>query len=274
MWSTRKALALCSVLGAALAEKAGFSAAPTSTAPTKGGTRMAEHDENGTRNFEASFPLSMPSSFDRNSKRACVALFHNVTGVNADTDNACSGMETACVGVVKERVRNLRLQDGDEPCERLQEDLRDNLDSECREVAGKNNDRWSDLTVKRIEGPGSIQPYSQQANSSSNCWPVPHGDSDPAFVEYRTRTRPGPVVDGMEDVTPILMVFYGGVGSEWPDDEEPRVQMTCVRTQDSSTMAEENESEGGAEIMRLPGMGAALSAAMAVVVLTHISAWA
>ncbi|RYP29114.1 hypothetical protein DL767_006884 [Monosporascus sp. MG133] len=73
------------------------------------GQGMAEHVENGTRTVETSFLRGMPSSFDRNGARACVALFRNVTGVSADTDNRCSEMATACVGVLKERAGNLRL---------------------------------------------------------------------------------------------------------------------------------------------------------------------
>ncbi|RYP47717.1 hypothetical protein DL768_006253 [Monosporascus sp. mg162] len=283
MLSARKALALCSVVSATLAENVGILGCADLDCPTKGDTAhseedtirglswaqgTAEHGENGRRTFEASFLLGMPSCFDRNGTRACPTLFRNVAGANADTDNTCSVMETAGVGTLKEHARNLRLQDGDGSCERLQEDLWDNLDSEYREAAGKNSDRWSDLTVKR-----SIQPYSQLSNSSSNSWPVltgiaiwPSSDTE--------REPPGPIVDWMEDATPVLAVFYGGVVSERSDDEEPRVQMTCLRAIDSSTVAEENESEGGAEIVRLPGTGAALSTAMAVVVLTLISAWA
>ncbi|RYP25248.1 hypothetical protein DL765_000129 [Monosporascus sp. GIB2] len=139
--SARKALVLCSVLSAALAENAGVLGCVNLDCPTEGYTasnecrvansafidagvalvradseedtirglfwvqRMAEHGENGTRTFETSFLLGMPSSFGRDGTRACAALFHDVTGVDADTEHVLwdgDGMRRRTEGARKE----------------------------------------------------------------------------------------------------------------------------------------------------------------------------
>ncbi|RYP40937.1 hypothetical protein DL769_011693 [Monosporascus sp. CRB-8-3] len=233
MLLARSVLALCSVLSAALAEDSGVLSCAGLSCPTKGDTAPNE-----CRVASSTFTDIGVAPVQAYSEQDAI---HGQTAMAPAKGCREPSEKTSNVNAVKSRERG--------------------------------NDRWSDLTAKRIAGPGSIQPYSQQASSSSNCWPVPHRDSDLGFVEYRTRTTddfsPGPVIDLMKDVTPILTVFYGGVEPEWPNDEEPRVKMTCVRVLDSSTMAGENESGGGAEIVRLPGMGAALTAVIAAETEAH-----
>lgn len=188
---------------------------------------MDEHGDSNNasrRVFETSFLLATPPSFydERyGDRKACAALFHDLTEVSSDTNSACSAIEGACLEALRERATNLRFGDGDDPCERLGEDLRRNFDSECRGLLSDGINKWPELTVRSkqrsryhlrcgdcgiyyppppcfhslltsfflaIDGPGSIRPISDQANSSSNCWPVTEKESNLAFIEFRSES--------------------------------------------------------------------------------------
>ncbi|RYP76958.1 hypothetical protein DL770_007132 [Monosporascus sp. CRB-9-2] len=214
-------------------------------------------DDEGERIITSSFYLGTPFELDTGDTRACAAFFHQSTarfpGDHVDTaQGTCeqAGVDSVCIDALVARARALRIEDGEDACERLQEDFLDNLDRECRGVAG--TDRWESVTVRPIFGPGAPDVILSSDNLTSNCWPIEPKQHDLAFIEsHEVTTRnltAANTNDLFYDVTPILTVFYGAENGLVANFSS---QMTCLKVVNSSValeaiIEEQREDEEGA----------------------------
>ncbi len=104
------------------------------------------------RSLRRNFYLGTPAGFGLGSTRACAAFFHKSTaqfpgGATETAGGTCEqAMAPDCVEALLARARSLSFADGDDVCEKLEDDLKENLDRDCRDVAGFTY--WRDLSVK------------------------------------------------------------------------------------------------------------------------------
>ncbi|RYP48264.1 hypothetical protein DL768_005817 [Monosporascus sp. mg162] len=231
-------------------------------------------DDEGERIITSSFYLGTPFELDTGDTRACAAFFHQSTarfpGGHVDTaQGTCeqAGVDSACIDALVARARALPIEDGEDACERLQEDFLNNLDRECRGLAG--TDRWESVRVRPIFGPGAPDVILSSDNLTSNCWPIEPKHHDLAFIEShevttRNLTDAG-TSDLFYDVTPILTVFYGAENGLVANFSS---QMTCLKVVNSSVALEaileeqREEEEGAAAAIHVSGAMAAITGAV------------
>ncbi|RYP05411.1 hypothetical protein DL764_003836 [Monosporascus ibericus] len=228
-------------------------------------------DDEGERRITSSFYLGTPFELDTGDTRACAAFFHQSTARfpedRADTaQGTCeqANIDSACIDALVARARTLRIDDGEDACERLQEDFLDNLDRECRGLAG--TDRWESVRVRPIFGPGAPDVILSSDNLTSNCWPIEPKQHDLAFIESHevtTRNLTAARTDDMfYDVTPILTVFYGAENGLVANFSS---QITCLKVVNSSVALEaiieeqREEEEGAAAAIHVSGAMAAIT---------------
>ncbi|RYP40015.1 hypothetical protein DL767_001949 [Monosporascus sp. MG133] len=228
-------------------------------------------DDEGERIITSSFYLGTPFELDTGDTRACAAFFHQSTarfpGDHVDTaQGTCeqASVDSACIDALVARARALRIEDGEDACERLQEDFLDNLDRECQGLAG--TDRWESVRVRPIFGPGAPDVILSSDNLTSNCWPIEPKQHDLAFVEsHEVTTRnltAARTNDLFYDVTPILTVFYGAENGLVANFSS---QMTCLKVVNSSVALEaiieeqREEEEGAAAAIHVSGAMAAIT---------------
>ncbi|RYP71058.1 hypothetical protein DL769_004771 [Monosporascus sp. CRB-8-3] len=240
-------------------------------------------DDEGERRITSSFYLGAPFELDTGDTRACAAFFHQSTarfpGDHVDTaQGTCeqAGVDSACLDALVARARALRVENGEDACEKLQEDFLDNLDRECRGLAG--TDRWESVRVRPIFGPGAPDVILSSDNLTSNCWPIEPKEHDLAFIESHEATARNLTAartnDLFYDVTPILTVFYGAENGLVANFSS---QMTCLKIVNSSVtldaiLAEQREEEeGAAAAIHVSGAMAAITGVVTVFSLLLLS---
>lgn len=159
------------------------------------------------RTYESSFYLGTPPQANF-SMPGCAALFTEFQAAKRSeraTDGTCDAfMSSKCSNALLKRVQAVKASNStDNVCRKLQQDLEENLDEDCRPYAGTSG-HWQNVTVKgtrspvampwlvpnadpvlAITGTGSEapKPISSSQNSTSNCWPVPDKSSDLTLYE-------------------------------------------------------------------------------------------
>ncbi|RYP63338.1 hypothetical protein DL771_009323 [Monosporascus sp. 5C6A] len=233
-------------------------------------------DDEGERRITSSFYLGTPFGLDRGDTRACAAFFHQSTarfpGDHVDTaQGSCAqaSVDSACIDALVTRARDLRIEDGEDACEKLQEDFLGNLDRECRGLAG--TDRWESVRVRPIFGPGAPDVILSSDNLTSNCWPIEPKEHDLAFIESHEVTTRNLTAERANDlfynVTPILTVFYGAENGLTANFLS---QMTCLKVVNSSVALEaileeqREEEEGAAPAIHVSGATAAITGVVTV----------
>ncbi|RYP08680.1 hypothetical protein DL765_008703 [Monosporascus sp. GIB2] len=233
-------------------------------------------DDEGERRITSSFYLGTPFELNTGDTRACAAFFHESTarfpGGDVDTaQGTCeqAGVDIACIDALVARARALRVEDGEDACEKLQEEFLAKLDQECRGLAG--TDRWESVRVRPIFGTGAPDVILSSDNLTSNCWPIEPKEHDLAFIEsHEVTTRnltDARTNDLFYDVTPILTVFYGAENGLVANFSS---QMTCLKVVNSSVTLERileeqrEEEEGAAAAIHISGAMAVITGVVTV----------